>query len=173
MFCAGQTNGDARYSSRGEEGSEIETHGVKKLESGNEGDDRQTRGANDAGHRLDLSEASRPSAAPLGRTGDMEGDQAQQATEHKGDNCNADQAWQLGVKEFLAVGDPLVQDLAHEAPFLEPAPAHRQQNIYIGETTKHAKTPLTRLDCAQGMAGPVIAFPKQPFSHGEFDELRA
>lgn len=53
------------------------------------------------------------------------------------------------MQEFLAVRDPLVEHFPHERVLPEGFPSYGREKNYNRETTKHAKTPLTRLDCAQ------------------------
>ena len=56
---------------------------------------------------------------------------------------------QFGVDELLAVGDPLIEDSAQEPAFLEPAPAHHENESRYRPRNRHAKTPPSRLNCAQ------------------------
>src|ERR1700723_90148 len=94
----------------------------------------------------------------LGDAGHAIGDKPQQPAEEKGDDCNYNQMWQLCADEFLAVDDPLVQHFAKEPAFLEPAPPHHNRKVRRNERWKHAKTPPTRLDCAQERPEPGPAF---------------
>ena len=65
--------------------------------------------------------------------------------EKKGDNRNHEQVGQLGADELLGVVGPLVEHAAHEAAFGEQAGSNRQQK----RKAEHAKSPSSRLDCAE------------------------
>ena len=125
----GEADGDAGDSGRGEEWGEIEAHGVEGLECGYEADDGQASGANDAGEGFDFAEACGAGAALLGYAGHVESGEAEETTENKGDDGDADEARELGVQEFLAIGDPLVEHFAQEAAFGEPAGSHGEERI--------------------------------------------
>lgn len=85
----------------------------------------------------------------LGNANHTARDDAQYLIEKKGNACDDDETRQLGMKEFLAVTDPFVEDFAQEPALLEDAPAHGQGKRQRSYMRKHAKTHDSSLDCAQ------------------------
>jgi hypothetical protein len=147
-----EANRDARDTGRSQERGEIEAHGVERLQQRDNADDGEACGFNDAGHGFDLGTASQSRTALVGSMDHARSGETQQAAEHKGDDRNHNQPWQLGVDELLAIVDPLIEDPAKEPALLEPAPAQHQNEFCRVTKKRHSKTPLsrlTRLNCAQ------------------------
>ena len=161
MFCAARPMAMPATPAEASSGARLKPIAVKDLQAGDDADDGQAGGTDDSGHGSDFSDGVPGRRHLLGNADHAGGYDAQYSAEHKGDDRNYDQARQLGVDEFLAVVDPLVENAAEEATLLEPAPARYECELRRRRKKRHAKTPLSRLNCAQDWPGLQLTFLRQ------------
>jgi hypothetical protein len=73
----GQANGDSGHAGGGQQGSEIDPQGSQKLQSRDQPDDGQARGADDPGQGFDLGNPRRAGRMLLGQVDHAKRDDAQ------------------------------------------------------------------------------------------------
>ena len=74
---SGEADGDSGDAGGGQQGAEVDADGVENLHAGDEADDGEAGGADDAGEGLDLGDAAGADGVLLGDAGHARGDGAQ------------------------------------------------------------------------------------------------
>jgi hypothetical protein len=122
-----QAEGDSCHPGRGQQRSEIDSHGIQSLHADNGADDGQACGANHAGQRLDLGDVARVGSVLLGDADHPRRGQTEQTAENKADQRHYQQVRQPVAGEPLGIDGPPVDHTAQEPFFRKHARSCRQQ----------------------------------------------